>query len=65
MSDSKEVKRLEARIQELEKLNVMKQIEIDFKSKMIDIAEEMYGIDLRKNYEKSKFSKTDPSEEQS
>ena len=41
MSDSKEIKRLEARIRELEKLNLRKQFEIDFKSKMIEIAEDM------------------------
>ncbi len=41
---------MEARIRELEELNIMKQIEIDFKSKMIDIAEDMYGIDFRKKF---------------
>jgi len=63
MSDSKEIKRLEARIRELEKLNLRKQFEIDFKSKMIEIAEDMYGIDFRKKYDSSIFSKIDPSED--
>lgn len=33
---------------ELERIIGQKQIEIDFKDKMIDIAEEMYGVDIKK-----------------
>lgn len=63
MSDSEEIKKLEARILALEKLNLMKQFEIDFKTKMIEIAEDMYGIDFRKKYDSANISKNDHSED--
>ena len=63
MSNLKEIQELEARIRELKELNIMKQIEIDFKSKMIDIAEDMYGIDIWKKFDSVNISKNDPSEE--
>ncbi len=48
MSNSKKIQEMEDRIRELEELISRKEFEIEFKSKMIDIAEEMYGIDIRK-----------------
>lgn len=48
MSDTRKIQDLKARIQELEQLVGQKQFEIEFKNKMIDIAEEMYDIDIKK-----------------
>jgi hypothetical protein len=39
---------LEERIKELERLVGQKQILLEFKDKMIDIAEETYNIDIKK-----------------
>ena len=48
MSDTRKIQDLKARIRELEQMLGQKQFEIEFKSKMIDIAEEMYDIDIKK-----------------
>ena len=48
MSDTRKIQDLKAQIRELEHLVGQKQIEIEFKNKMIDIAEEMYDIDIKK-----------------
>lgn len=48
MSDTRKIKELKERIKELELLVGQKQIQIEFKDKMIEIAEETYGIDIKK-----------------
>ncbi len=48
MSDSHKIEELQKRIRELERMVGIKQIELEFKEKMIDIAEEMYGVDIKK-----------------
>lgn len=48
MSDTRKIQDLKAKIRDLEHLIGQKQIEIEFKNKMIDIAEEMYDIDIKK-----------------
>lgn len=50
MKDSadKKVKDLEKKIKELERMVGMKQIKIDFLEKMIEIAGEEFGIDIKK-----------------
>ncbi len=48
MSDTRKLQDLKARIRELEQMLGQKQFEIEFKDKMIDIAEEMYDIDIKK-----------------
>lgn len=48
MSDTRKIQDLKDRIRELEQMLGQKQFEIEFKSKMIDIAEEMYDIDIKK-----------------
>src|SRR5882757_8900185 len=45
MSDAKKIQELRNKIQELERLVGQKQIQLEFKDKMIEIAEEMYSID--------------------
>ena len=48
MSDAHKIKELRKRIQELEQLVGQKQIQIEFKEKMIELAEEMYQVDIKK-----------------
>lgn len=48
MSDTRKIQDLKVRIRELEQMLGQKQFEIEFKNKMIDIAEEMYDIDIKK-----------------
>ena len=50
MSDSKKIKELRDKIKELEQLVGRKQIEIEFKNKMIELAEELYNIDIKKKF---------------
>lgn len=48
-SSTKKVKDLEQKIKELEGIVGRKQIEIDYLSKMIEIASEDLGVDIKKN----------------
>lgn len=48
MSDTRKIQDLKTRIRELEQMLGQKQFEIEFKNKMMDIAEEMYDIDIKK-----------------
>jgi len=48
MSDTRKIKELQDRIRELERIVGQKQLLIDFKDKMIEIAEEMYQVDIKK-----------------
>ena len=48
MSDTRKIKELQDRIKELERIVGQKQLLIDFKDKMIEIAEEMYHVDIKK-----------------
>ncbi len=50
MSDSKKIEDLKAKIKELERLVGQKQIQLEFKEKMIELAEEMYRIDIKKKF---------------
>jgi transposase len=47
-SDTRKLLELKARIAELERMVGQKQILIDFQEKMTDLAEERYGIDIKK-----------------
>ena len=47
-SDSGKIVELEKRIAELERMLGQKQLEIEFKDKMIDLAEKTYNIDIKK-----------------
>jgi transposase-like protein len=51
MKDSKtnRVQELEKKVKELEQIVGQKQIKIDYLEKMIDLAKEIYSIDLKKN----------------
>jgi transposase-like protein len=50
MSDTRALIEMKARLAELERIVGQKQIEIDFYKKMIDLAQEHYGIEIKKNY---------------
>lgn len=47
-SDTKKIQQLQARIKELEQAVGKKQMMIEFKDKMIEIAENTYDIDIKK-----------------
>jgi transposase-like protein len=47
-SDTAKIKALEERIRELERIVGQKQLAIDFKDKMIEIAEQRYNVDIKK-----------------
>lgn len=49
-SDTKKIEALKARVEELERSIGRKQIELDFKDKMIELAEEEYEVDIKKKF---------------
>lgn len=50
-SDTKQLIALKKQIAELKMLLAEKQIQIDFKDKMIEIAEDMYNVEIKKKFE--------------
>ena len=48
-SATNKLKELENQVKELERLLGQKQVKIDFLEKMIDLAKDEYGIDVKKN----------------
>jgi len=48
MSDTKKIKELKAKIKELEQMVGQKQIQLEFKEKVIELAEQMYNVDIKK-----------------
>ncbi len=50
MSETIALKALQERIAELERLVGQKQVEVEFYKKMIDLAQEHYGIEIKKNF---------------
>lgn len=49
-SQTHRVKELEAQVKELHQILGQKQLKIDFLEKMIDLAKDDYGIDIKKNF---------------
>jgi transposase len=49
-SDTRKVIALREKVRELERMVGQKQIQLEFKDKMIEIAEEMYGVDIKKKF---------------
>jgi len=47
-SDTQKIKALQERIKELERIVGQKQLLLEFKDKMIEIAESTYGVDIKK-----------------
>jgi len=52
-SDTRELLSLKKKIAELEQIIGQKQVQLDFKEKMIEIAEEKYGIEIKKKHSTS------------
>jgi len=50
-SDTRKLIEMKAKIAELERIIGQKQVLLDFKDKMIDLAEETYGVDIKKKFE--------------
>jgi transposase len=50
MSDTKALREMKERLAELERLVGQKQIEVEFYKKMIDLAQDHYGIEIKKNF---------------
>ena len=48
-SDTKKISELKERIKELERVIGQKQLMIDFQDKMIEIAEQIYNVDIKKS----------------
>jgi len=57
-SDTRKIKELQDRIKELERVIGQKQLLLDFKDKMIEIAEEMYQVDIKKKLSSTPFNGT-------
>lgn len=49
-SDTQRIQALEAKIKDLERLVGQKQIMIEFQDKVIEIAEEVYAVDIKKKF---------------
>lgn len=49
-SDTRQLLEFKKRVSELERIIGQKQIVIDFQDKMIDLAEETYGVDIKKKF---------------
>jgi transposase len=49
-SDTRELLALKKKVAELERIVGQKQILLDFKDKMIELAEQEYGVDIKKKY---------------
>ncbi len=49
-SDTRQLLALKEKVAELEQIIGQKQVQLDFKEKMIEIAEEKYGIDIKKKH---------------
>jgi len=50
-SDTRKILELKAKVAELERIIGQKQVQIDFKDKMIEIAEQTYGVDIKKKFD--------------
>lgn len=50
LSDTRKIKALKEQIKELERLIGQKQIQLEFKDKLIELAEKQYGIDIKKKF---------------
>lgn len=61
-SDTQELLALKKKVAELERIVGQKQVLLDFKDKMIDLAEEIYGVDIKKKFS-TKPSSTSGSDE--
>jgi transposase len=61
-SSTKKVKELQERVRDLERIIGQKQLNIDFLEKMIEIAKDQLGIDMKKNFNTSHLDGSDSTE---
>lgn len=61
-SDTKQLLAMKKRIAELERIVGQKQLQLDFKDKMIEIAEDMYKVDIKKKLGDKRFSTSGKTE---
>ena len=54
-SDTVELLSLKRKVAELEQIVGQKQVLLDFKDKMIDLAEQSYGIDIKKKFSTQQY----------
>src|SRR5206468_8455069 len=52
-SDTAKITALRAQVAELQRIIGEKQVQLEFKDKIIDLAEEVYGVDIKKNSNRS------------
>ena len=64
-SDTARLLALKAKVADLERIIGQKQVQLDFKDKMIDLAEETYGVDIKKKFEPRPLSGTGNTESNS
>jgi transposase len=57
-SDTRELLSLKKQVADLERIIGQKQILLDFKDKMIELAEQEYGVDIKKKYSTQPCSTT-------
>lgn len=57
-SDTRKLLEMKAKVAELERIIGQKQVELDFKDKMIELAEETYGVDIKKKFTTKPLSGT-------
>lgn len=61
-SDTKKLLELKKRVADLERIVGQKQIQLDFKDKMIELAEEHYSVDIKKKFVDKQSSTTGKNE---
>lgn len=57
-SDTRQLLALKQKVADLERVVGQKQLQLDFKDKMIELAEETYGVDIKKKFSISHSSTT-------
>ncbi len=57
-SDTTKILLLKTQVAELERIIGQKQVQLDFKDKMIELAEEAYGVDIKKKFDPKPSSGT-------
>ena len=62
MSDTRKITALKEKVKELEQIVGQKQIQIDFFGRMIEIAEEKYGIEIKKKHTTTRSAGSGQSE---
>jgi transposase-like protein len=61
-SDTRKMLEMQKQIAELERIVGQKQVLLDFKDKMIDLAEQEYGVDIKKKFIEKRSSTTGKTE---